>query len=941
MNVLRSGYVRRRTLVASALLVSSIVAVAQAAPSPALAQPRITTFKEAFGHEIGEDYFLANYTQLSSYFKTIAAQSPRAKLVDIGGTSEGRRQLMMIVSAPENIKNLAKYQNIARRLASAHDLTPEQARALAAEGKSVVWIDGGLHADETVPAQALIAAVYRALSDNDAEWQRILKDTIILFAQANPDGQELVADWYMRNANPKERRQSQTPRLWNKYVGHDNNRDFYMSSQLETTNINKVLFREWYPQIVYNPHQDAPAGTVVFLPPFRDPFNYNLKPQLITQLEEVGAAMHSRLISEGKPGSTMRSGSSYSTWFNGALRTTPYFHNAIGLLSEIVGSPTPYPLELVAGTQLPRNDMPDPVKPQMWHLSQSIDYSLSMNRAVLDYASRNRERLLHGIYTMGASEIAKGSRDNWTTTPLRIKALEEAAKGREKASSYGWDQETTVLPPELYDKVLHDPVRKDARGYVIPADQADFPTAIKFINALIKNGVKVSKASAPFTVGAKSYPAGSYVVMTAQAYRPHVLDMFEPQDYPQDFPVPGGPPTPPYDSTGYTLAYQMNVAFDRHTEGFTGPFQVVTEEQAPPAGHIVGSGKAGWLIGHETNNMFILTNRLLKAGVQAAWLTDATDVDGRHFAPGAMWVPADAKAGAIITKGVAELGINAVALADVPKGTKNAVRSARIGLVDVYGGSWDLGSKPSGWLRWLYEQYEFPFKQVFPKELDAGNLTARYDVIVVPGGTPGGPYPAPAEYGGTFSNAQPKPEEIPAEMREWLGRMSDEKTVPQLGAFAKAGGQLVTIGRANKMAEPLGLPVRNALVETGKDGKPVPLPSAKFYIPSSLLSAKVDPTHPIAYGMPTDAMVFFDKAPTYVPNEGAAGVKRIAWYPGPNTLKSGWAWGQEKLDGLPAALDVTHGKGRVIMLMPEVAQRGQSHGTFKLIFNSLYRVGAP
>ena len=918
------------------LRTATAVAILFQTPSTSLAAGgQITTPKEALGHEIGEDYYLANYTQLASYFKTIAAQSPRAKLVDIGETAEGRRELMMIVSDPENIKNLAKYQDIARRLARARDLTPEQARALAAEGKSVVWIDGGMHADEVEHAQALIAAVYHALSDSDPEWQRILKDTIILFAHDNPDGQELVANWYMRPADPKERSTTTVPRLWQKYIGHDINRDFYMSNQPENTNINKVLFREWYPQIIYNPHQNSPLGTVVFMPPFRDPFNYNYNPLVITQLEEVGATMHSRLIAEGKPGSTMRSGANYSTWFNGSLRTISYFHNSIGVLTEITGHPTPQPLPLMAREQLPRNDMPDPVKPQMWHLSQSIAYSLSINRAVLDYASRNRERLLYNIYNMGAGEIAKGSRDNWTITPSRIEALNKVAKGKEAATDMAVYGELTQ-PPELYEKVLHDPAHKNARGYVIPAGQADFPTAIKFLNALIKTGVEVSKATAPFTVGGKAYPAGSYVVMAAQAYRPHVLDMFEPQDHPQDFQYPGGPPTKPYDSAGYTLAYQMNVAFDRITEGFTGPFQPVTEEQAPPAGHIVGTGKAGWLIGHETNNMFILTNRLLKAGVPVSWLAEATDAEGRNFAPGAMWVPANANAATIIATGTAELGIDAVAMAKAPEGPKNAVRPARLALADVYG-----GSRQSGWLRWLYEQYEFPYKQVFPKELDAGKLKAKYDVIVVPGGVYHPPVvPHHNIFSGAFGGEQPKPEAIPAEMRGWLGKMSDEKTVPQLGAFVRNGGELVTVGPANKMAGPLGLPVHEALTQPGKDGKPVALPDTKFYIPGSLLGTKVDTTSRIAYGMPTDATVFFDNSPVYVPNDGAAGVRRIAWYPGPHVLRSGWAWGQEKLDGLSAALDVTHCKGHVIMLMPEVTQRGQSHGTFKLMFNSLYRVDA-
>src|SRR5689334_13477153 len=150
----------------------------------------ITTPKEALGHELGEDYFLASYSQLESYWKTLASQSDRAKLVEIGKTAEGRPQYMMIVSSPENMRQLDKYRDISRRLAKAEGLTPDQAHALAKEGKTVVWIDGGLHAAEVEPAQALMLAVYKALSDNDPEWMRLLDDNIILFVQDNPDGQD-------------------------------------------------------------------------------------------------------------------------------------------------------------------------------------------------------------------------------------------------------------------------------------------------------------------------------------------------------------------------------------------------------------------------------------------------------------------------------------------------------------------------------------------------------------------------------------------------------------------------------------------------------------------------------------------------------------------------------------------------------------------------------
>src|SRR5581483_6907477 len=234
----------------------------------------ITTPKEALGFDIGDDYQLANYTKLSAWWRKLATESDRMKLVEIGKTEEGRPQYMAIITSPENQKNLAKYKDISRRLALAEGLSDAEAHALAHEGKAVVWIDGGLHASEVLGAAQLMETVYELLSRNDPETTRILNDVIILCVHANPDGMELVSNWYMRQSDPKKRSTQNIPRLWQKYIGHDNNRDFYMSNMAESTNMNHVLYHEWFPQIMYNHHQTGPAGAVMFAPPFRDPFNY-------------------------------------------------------------------------------------------------------------------------------------------------------------------------------------------------------------------------------------------------------------------------------------------------------------------------------------------------------------------------------------------------------------------------------------------------------------------------------------------------------------------------------------------------------------------------------------------------------------------------------------------------------------------------------------------
>ena len=915
-------------LLAAAASLVALTAAAQTA--------KITTPKEQFGFNLGDDYQLIDYTQLSEYWKTIAAESNRVKLVDIGKTAEGRSQYMAIVTSPENLEALDRYKDISRKLALAEGLSSEEARALAAKGKAVVWIDGGLHAGEVECAQALAEMLYRMTSRNDPETMRFLNDVIILFVQDNPDGQELVANWYMRNPDPEQRTLNGLPRLWHKYIGHDNNRDFFMCNMPESTNINRVLYLDWFPQIVYNHHQTGPPGAVIFMPPFRDPFNYHFDPLVMMELDQVSAAMHSRMEAEDKPGAAMRSAATYSTWYNGGLRTTTYFHNMVGLLTEIIGSPTPIDIPFVPSTQLPRGDLPFPIAPQKWHLRQSIEYSLTADRAVLDFASRYRETLLYNAYKMGKNSIERGSEDSWTITPKRIQAVEAAAAAEKSPtdSSSAGSIGARRVPSSLYTKILHDPSMRDPRGYIISANQPDLPTAIDFLNALLKNGVFVERATASFQVSGKNYPAGSYIVKTAQAFRPHVLDMFEPQDHPNDFEYPGGPPIPPYDVAGYTLAFQMGVQFDRILDAFDGPFERVRGLLNPPSRAITGSPHpSGYLISHRVNNSFILMNRLLKEKCDVYWLKSAPDgFDETALGTGAIWVRASAAARRILERGSEQLGVPVYAESRPLSGKALRLKPARIALYDRYG-----GLMPSGWTRWILERFEFPFRVVYPQELDAGNLADKFDVLVFTDGAIRAAAPGNDDRF-TFLGRQPKPEDIPAQYRSWLGDITTEKTVPQIRRFVETGGTVITIGSSTSLAALLDLPVMNALTEHTVDGKERPLSPEKYYIPGSLLKVSVDNSSPLAYGMPNTVDVFFDRSPVFRlrPDAALKGTSPVAWFANATPLDSGWAWGQRYLDGGVAIAESSLGLGKVALLGPEVAFRGQPRATFKFLFNGLY-----
>jgi hypothetical protein len=752
--------------------------------------------------------------------------------------------------------------------------------------------------------------VYQLCARNDDETQRFLRDLIVLAVHANPDGHDLVADSYMRESEPT-RRSIRIPRLYQKYIGHDNNRDFYMSNMPESTNMNRVLYHEWFPQIMYNHHQSGPAGTVMFAPPFRDPFNYFFDPLIPVGINLVGAAMHSRFVAEGKPGTTMLEGASYSTWFNGGLRTTTYFHNMIGLLTETIGSPTPMEIPFVPSRLLPNKTLPYPIHPQKWHFRQSIEYSMTANRAVLDVASRYRETFLYNIYRMGRNSIERGSRDHWTMTPKRVAAIQTAA-ARETGRDASSEDTGREVPRRFYEQA-RDPEWRDPRGYILPADQPDFLTATRFVNALIKNGVTIHRATADFEAGGKRYAAGSYVVKCAQSFRPHILDMFEPQDHPHDFRYPGGPPIPPYDITGWTLAFQMGVQFDRLLDGFDGPFEKVNGLLPPPAGRVTRSGNsAGYTFSHRLNDAFIAVNRLLQNGDEVYWRKDAG---------GTMYVKARPQTLPVLEKAAAEVGVSFTGAPAAPPGDAYHLRPVRIGLWDRYG-----GSMPSGWVRWLLEQYEFPFRVVFPQELDAGNLASKFDVLIFVTGAIGA--------GGAGG---PRPEEVQPEHRSSLGNVTVEKTVPKLKEFLEAGGTVLAIGSSTSLARNLGLPIASALVEQNPTGER-PLSREKFYIPGSLLSMRVDNTHPLAWGMPERADVFYQNSPAFRlgPEAALRGVKAVGWFDMRDPLRSGWAWGQHYLEGAAGVLEAPVGRGKLFLFGPEVTFRGQAHGTFKLLFNGIY-----
>jgi hypothetical protein len=446
-------------------------------------------------------------------------------------------------------------------------------------------------------------------------------------------------------------------------------------------------------------------------------------------------------------------------------------------------------------------------------------------------------------------------------------------------------------------------------------------------------------------VQGKTYQPGSFVVMTAQAFRPHVIDMFEPQDHPDNFLYDGAPPTRPYDNAGWTLAFQMGVDFDRILEPFTGPFEVVTDWNVPPPGGSIVGNAPLVSISPAQLDAFTAVNRFLAAGQPVVRLPDGTFV---------ATLPANARAA--VGKLGLDRGVNFEAFLATGGGAGRTLTKPRIGLWDQYGGSMD-----AGWARWILEQFEFPFTRVYAPELDAGNLRAKYDVLVfndtgLSGGGGGGrgggrgaggdaPDTPPAAGGGAGGGAgrggggrgtaQPDPNDkrpprvdYPEEFTRRRGNVTPA-TLEKVKQFVDEGGTVIAIGGASEGAISLfKLPLTNH----------VTVDRNEYYVPGSVMRVAVDPKNPLAHGYGTETDVFFDESPVWRinPSAGSGEVRTVAWFNSPTPLRSGWAWGQKHLDKGIQIVETNVGKGRVFVFGNDLIFRTQPHGNYKFFFNGLY-----
>jgi hypothetical protein len=842
--------------------------------------------EEILGFGVGADYHLATYEQAVAYFKAIEKTSKRLKIVEMGQTEGGRTQIYAVITSEANMGALDKYKEISKRLALARGLTDEEAHRLAAEGKSIVIIGNGMHGTECAPAQGAIQLAYDLVTSEAPDVRLIRDNTILLLFFPNPDGMTMVSEWYQPNVGtPYE--VSPMPWLYNKYVGHDINRDSYMNNLKEVQNITRIVNREWFPVILYDHHQTAPFPARIWIPPAAEPTNANLHPLFIRGKNLIGSAMGYAFDREGKPGAISRM--AFDFIYPGYEDSFSDFFNVISIMTETAhyryATPRLYTLDDFppAFKDLTMSVFyPSPWKGGWWRLKDGADYANTASRAVLHTAAVYREMFLYDRYQMGRDTIARFQNE----------------------PPYAW---------------------------IIPQAQWDPPVAARMLDNLAFSGIDVYKAKAPFVSDGVSYPADTWVIPMAQPFSRFVKTLFEEQRYPdmvkypalwqgivrpQNFPDAY---LPPYDMAGWTLPYQMGVK----VAAAGAPPKVELErleKVEAPGGRVEGTGTS-YLISPKTNNSFIAVNRLLQKGGQVQRAQEGFTAGGKQYPAGTLVIGGGSVTNATISALAKELRIDITATASPVSAATSRLKVPRVGLYKSY-----VPSMDEGWTRWMFEKYEFGFENIYDADVRAGNLGNRFDVIVIPSAS-----------SASIVNGN-SPGTIPPQYVGGIG----EAGVANIKRFVVEGGTLVTLREGCLFAlDTLGLPVGDALKglrPMGRSDPERPAQAAKFASPGSILRMEFDSNHPVAYGMPEEAPGMFYNGTAFdlLSSSGAAAPTVIARYPGKSLLMSGFLQGEQYLQNKAAAVDVPLGKGRVILLGFAVQNRAQPHGTFKLLFNSLY-----
>jgi len=863
MNLLRS------TTWCSLTLCASIVTT--------LAQQPVPSPQEVFGFPMGADTKLIDWSQIASYLSVVDRTSDRVTVEQIGTTTLGKPFLMAVISSENTIHDLQKHKAIQRSLALPFAVDSATAARLVGEGKTVVLITLNIHSTEIAASQESVELIYELATSETQAIREILDHVIVLIIPSlNPDGQQLVSQWYRKTVGTAAEGTA-PPELYHHYAGHDNNRDWFMYSLAESRLTARVLYHEWFPEIVFDQHQMGSNGPRLFLPPYADPVNPNVDPLISAEVNLLGKYMVAGLQQKGFKG--VVTGTMFNAYFEGTMSKTPLWHNRIGILSEAasarIASPLYFPKGSLQGMGmgLPENKQQtnflDPWAGGWWRLRDIIEYEKAATYRLLEYAARFKRDVKMNFYALNRKAISSG--------------LEEAP-----------------------------------RAYVLPADQHDVSAALTLIDRLLFAGVKVGQTTAPVSAFGRTIPAGSFVISLAQPAWAYIKDLFETQKYPDLLEYPGGPPQRPYDVTGWTMPMAMGVESIRFDTAFGAETTPVAEVLL--SGRVPKRKDGYYLVERRHGASYGVVNDLLRRKVPVFEVTEARS----GFERGTFAVAAsDVEAGLMQDYArlwrlpIQEIGNDR----DLPL---RKIRAANVGVYQPWATSMD-----EGWTRLVLDSLHFTYRSLHNEDFRKKNpeFSKQLDVIILPDmSTSMIVEGRRRSEEARFSDDEDRTLGTPERPKQFQGGI-ETQGVDALKKFVEEGGTLLAFGEAsNFVIEKLHVPAVNVLKG---------ISTKEFYAPGSLLAVELDQRHPLTQGMRDEAIVHFENSPTFRPLPYTREVSVIASYRDENPLRSGWLKGEERLRNRAAMLEIPVGKGRVVLYGFSVQHRSQMHGTFKLFLNAL------
>jgi len=831
------------------------------------------------GFRVGEDRQLADYNQIMAYFQKLDEESPKLKVVEIGQTTLKKPMIMGIITSEENMNQLDRFREIARRLRDARDLSEDQARELAREGKVIFLITCSLHATEIAASQMSMELAYKLVTGQtpfDAD--KVLKEVIVLLIPTiNPDGHQMVVDWYKKYLGTKYEG-GPMPWLYHHYAGHDNNRDWFMFNLAETRAVARVQYHDWIPQVHIDEHQMGSTGARLFVPPYMNPPLPNIHPLVWRGVNLLGTAMAYDLQKNGHSG--VVHGRSYTGWWIGACDDTSWLHNVIGLLSEAASVRVASPI-YIEPTEIPKDyyeksmEFIDPWKGGWWRLRDIVDYELTLSLSLVKNCYLHKEEFLFNFYLMNRDAIEK----KWA--------------------------------------------KDEPFAFVISARQHDYPTMLRMLERLQMGGVEIHQAQQDFIAQGKFYPAGSFVVLMSQPYKAYAWALLEKQEYPDIRQYPGGPPVPPYDNAAWTLPLQMGVSCDEIQEPFEAKLVKIKTIPYPEISLPEPNISPYLALDSRNNASFAVAIALLKEKVEVTRSKETIKGEGFNLAAGSFLLADKPETQKLLKPLLDKWHLPVYGLREIASIPQARIKFPRIGLYQSWRANMD-----EGWTRYLLDDLGIPYKTLKNNDFKGSkekkvNLRSDYDVIIFADES------ADIIKSGRTTPSPERPQMMAALYPPEYEGGIEKEGIEALKAFVEQGGILVTLNGACELAiRELEAPVRNVLERIER---------TRFFCPTSLLELNVDNTTPIGYGFPEKIAAMFVNSLALETRIPPADWERkvVASFGEKNILLSGWLLGEDLIARKAAVVDLTYKKGKMILIGIRSQHRAQSHGSYKFILNSL------